>query len=173
MQQPTEYEDTKVYRLPPIKDGQVDDLLQALQKTGIDINRRRKTCGVGRSQCFGVVRRGPYGIGEVNNNEKHPELYRLLRKLGDEIVPFGYDAIQVNHNYQTLPHRDKNNYGHSVIVSLGNYKGGNLVINNESHSTHLHPLVFNGSLLEHYNTEIEGDKYSIVFFRNRPSKRQA
>ena len=162
-----------IYRLPRLdrNNQTIAGLLTELGKITIPVNSGRKNSGVGRTQVFGKISRRNLGFGEASNNKKFPRLYELLRELGDEIVPFKYDAIQLNHNYESLPHRDKNNCGLSLIVSFGKYRGGRLFIDGRPYSTKMHPIVFDGSALEHYNDEIHGDKYSVVYFRARKSGR--
>ena len=39
---------------------------------------------------------------------------------------FAVSTMQVNHNFGGKAHRDQNNAGPSVIVALGNFRGGEL-----------------------------------------------
>jgi hypothetical protein len=146
----------------------IDPLLDILSRMTVHINYHRKNSGIGRTQVFGLTDRRSLGYGPVVNNKKYPELYKALKTLGNSIVPFDFDCIVLNHNYITKPHRDKNNKGESLIISFGNYQGGELVINGEVVDTKLTPVIFDGSLLEHYNFPlITGNKYSVVFFSNK------
>jgi hypothetical protein len=163
--------DRGVYSLPKLHQTQVQGLQDALERTTIPINKSRKNSGVGRTQVFGNIPRRNKGFGPASNNGKYPEIYRLLRELGNEIVPFKYDGIQLNHNYVSLPHVDKNNFGHSLTVSFGRFRGGYLIIDGRRYNTKMTPILFNGALLEHYNTPISGDRYSLVFFRSRSPQR--
>ena len=54
-----------------------------------------------------------------------------------------------------------------MLVSFGNYEGGNIVIEPYGElSAKYHPIIFNGSELYHYNTPIlNGTKYSLVFYK--------
>jgi hypothetical protein len=84
-------------------------------------------------------------------------------------VSVPWDAVQVNDNYMSLPHKDVGNQGDSFIVSFGDYTGGELVLDvsgqhqvvDTRHRGHL----FNGSQIKHWNRTIEGRKFSLVFFR--------
>jgi hypothetical protein len=59
---------------------------------------------------------------------------------------------------------DKKNVGDSLLVSFGVYTGGEIIINNIEYNAYEKATIFNGSLLEHYNKEFIGTKYSLVFY---------
>jgi hypothetical protein len=95
---------------------------------------------------------------------KYPEIYKELQRIGDEIG-FKYNSIQVNRNLVCPSHIDKTNVGDSMLISFGDYKGCNIVINGVEYNAYHHPTIFNGSQLEHSNTPLlEGTKYSLVYF---------
>jgi hypothetical protein len=99
-------------------------------------------------------------------SEKHPHIFDELCRIGDAICPFQYTSIQVNRNLVCPPHRDKHNVGQSVLVSFGNYKGCNIVVDGKEYNAYHTPIMFNGSELEHWNTPLEsGIKYSLVFYQ--------
>ena len=53
----------------------------------------------------------------------------------------------------------------SLLVSFGEYTGCNIVVNEKKYDANCRPVVFNGALHEHYNTDdLEGTKYSLVYF---------
>jgi hypothetical protein len=156
-------------------------LLPVLEETTIGLNSSRKNSGHGRSQVFGYGSRRREGYGMFNNNTNHPELYNLLVQLGKRIVPdeIPFTTIVVNHNYKTKKHIDKNNIGYSLTVSLGDFTGGELVVDGNTYQTKYNPLIFNGALQEHYNKPITGNRYSLVYFvqapkaiKNNPEKLQ-
>jgi len=99
-----------------------------------------------------------------SNNEKYPELFQALRRLGDAICPFPYDSITVNQNNVCPPHRDKGNLGASMIVTGGDYEGGSFVLEGEEIDTKYKPIVFDGHR-EHWNNPFIGTRWSIVFFK--------
>ena len=148
----------------------VDKLEPLIKQTTIRKNVNRVNSGMGRSQVFGYGARRQRGFGEFANNKRYPELYNILLQFGRAVVPsfIPWTAIQVNHNYQTKPHIDKNNIGRSLNVSFGDFTGGELVIDGKAYQTKLHPLVFNGAFKEHYNHKINGDRYSLVYFVSAP-----
>jgi len=51
----------------------------------------------------------------------------------------------INKNFKCPPHKDKNNIGDSIILGLGDYNGGDLVVEGEGHCLLYSPFVFNGS----------------------------
>ena len=55
-------------------------------------------------------------------------IYNELKRLGDLIVPFKYTSILVNHNTVAGKHKDANNIGQSLLISIGQYTGCNIVI---------------------------------------------
>mgnify|MGYP003628074079 CR=1 FL=1 len=101
----------------------------------------------------------------------NPVLYEEVKRLGEIYCPFKFTSIQINKNLQCPPHKDKNNNGVSMLVSFGDYTGGEIVIDGETFDARENPLIFNGSELEHYNKPIlSGIKYSLVFFDNEGAK---
>lgn len=157
--------------LTKIDDDDVKDLLEKLEKTKIILNKNKQ----GRARSFGEHRSFTLGYVQARISrkidlsyytKKNMELYNLILELGKKIVPFEFDAIHVNHNVVCPPHKDKNNNGESVIISLGNYEGCNLIIGDKEYDTRLKPLMFDGANITHYNTPlISGNKYSLVFFK--------
>lgn len=133
--------------------------------------------GRGRSTSFGTHRAMTLGMirarktkeyGLSYNSKKHPELYEAIRKLGEKIVPFEFNAIHVNNNVVCPRHLDPYNTGSSVLVSFGDYEGCDLEIEGVGcFNTNCRPLQFNGAKFYHYNTPLKsGNKYSLVFFTN-------
>jgi hypothetical protein len=120
-----------------------------------------------RGGIFGLIR-GRYksGIGLSALSKQYPEIYKEIVKIGKEICPFHFTTIQINHNLVSTPHIDKNNVGEGLLVSFGDYEGGNIMIGGEEYDTKYRPTIFNGSKLEHYNTKFKGEhnKYSLIYF---------
>lgn len=149
-----------------------DILLPVLKHKQVKRTATRKNSGFGRTECYGYGCRRGRPDAFFASNTQNPELFHLLVLLGDKIVPkiIPFTSIQLNHNYQTKPHVDKNNIGESLTLSFGDFTGGELVINGVSYQTKNKTLIFNGSLEEHYNNPIIGDRYSIVYFVNKFSR---
>lgn len=70
----------------------------------------------------------------------------------------------MNHNLVCPPHRDKANQSMSLLVSFGEYAGGEIVIDGIKHNSYHNPIQFDGATLEHWNEPIQGNKYSLVYF---------
>lgn len=129
-------------------------------------NPPRTSVGAGRSCTFGRIKKR-YGGREWKDgvwNTKKPKIWELLQAYG-ATVPVPWTSIQINQNCVCAKHKDKNNVGDSYLVSLGDYTGGELVVEGTPYDTSKNGIVFNGSELEHWNNEIvSGNKWSIVFF---------
>lgn len=167
----------KVTYLNPLKQTDVDELYNELKNITLRICYSRSNSGIGRTQAFGIINKRGKGPGPARNNTRHPKLYELLMSLGKN-MNLDFDGIQLNHNYQSEPHIDKNNLGESVIVSFGDYKGGELVIENVEVNTYLQPVLFDGSKYKHWNNPILPNlnevpcKYSLVFFKNNKVRQE-
>ena len=123
-----------------------------------------------RGAIFGLTRpRFKYkGYLELSLDSKNnPLIYDEIMRIGKLICPFEFNSIQVNKNLICPPHKDKKNVGLSMLVSFGQYEGCNIVVNNKKYDANCRPVIFNGSELEHYNTDdLVGTKYSLVYFTN-------
>jgi len=100
---------------------------------------------------------------------KHPEIHDELMRLATVICPnHAFTGIYMNHNNQCDKHKDTSNVGNSVIVSFGEYEGGNLWIDGEETCAKYHPILFDGSKYEHWNLkDLVGTKYSLVFYSHK------
>ena len=130
-----------------------------------------------RSQNFGMVKKRYGNNGNPNvkfdqpfqpasNNEKFPELYEQLKKLIKTIdSDFEYNTITVNHNALCLPHYDKANKSPSLIVALGDFSGGELIVEECPIDIKYNPLIMNGSVSKHGTNEFLGERYSIIYYK--------
>ena len=115
------------------------------------------------------------GLCQTKIVDQYPEFQDICKEFSDLYFPdFFYSQIQINRNYTCPAHYDSTNQGESIIIGLGDYDGGELVIN-KSHGEFLHmethdltdcPVQFDGSKYAHGTLEYEGDRYSLVFFNN-------
>jgi hypothetical protein len=168
-------EEDKIVSLLPTRVELFDKIYELLNQIKIpykaDGNKKNSNGRLGfpkyRGAVFGTVR-GRYS-GKIDlsaMSKKFPEIYEEIIRIGKEIVPFEFETIQLNHNLTCPKHKDKNNITPSVLVSFGEYTGGNIVVEGEIYDAKNTPIIFNGSLLEHWNTpDLEGNKYSLVFFK--------
>lgn len=146
--------------------GAFNSVIQELKRKNIPVNLYRKKSGVGRSQCFGIVRQRNGTYTGSRMNFERPELYQALISLGHKILPpdFSYTSIQLNANYQTSAHYDKGNCGESAIIGFGDYTGGELVIEGNTIDIKHRLVFFDGSKYLHETKGFEGTRYSVVFF---------
>ena len=112
-------------------------------------------------------------ISKASKQKKHNKITELATKFIKEYDPdFKYTSIQFSKCMRTPIHRDRNNVGESVIVGLGDYKGGTLDIYDgdimSSIDVHHKPYKFNGSTTYHKTGEFEGMRYTITFFNIKP-----
>lgn len=165
--------DNNYYKaLPGINkdDDLIKSILDTLDNTNLAINTKRLNSGPGMSQCFGLHRvRKKKGLHTSLNNAKYPILYDILlefyKKYVKEHLPV-YTSIQVNKNYKTKPHYDRT-AGNSYIVGLGNYSGGDLIVNSYCHNIRYQPILFEGKKWLHSTNDFIGNRYSIVFFNQK------
>lgn len=163
----------------PLESEIFKDILAILSKTKVSkrgatstrwgqIGARFCTFGKTRGRYDGILRDTSY------TDRKKPKLSKEINKIGailKEIYGFNYNAVHLNNNVTCPPHYDGANVGNSILISFGDYTGGNIVIEDSGVanvlSAYLTPIIFNGSQLKHWNTsDLEGDKYSLVFFCN-------
>lgn len=133
----------------------------------------RKNFGKHKSIIFGYIKNRSGLIKKFNkekydlsrHTKKDMFIWEELKKIGDKICPFPYSSCYINNNTISGKHYDSNNVGLSCIVSIGDYQGCNLVINNKIYNAKYQPIIFDGSKLEHWNTDdLEGNKYSLIFY---------
>ena len=95
----------------------------------------------------------------------HPHIWEELKRIGDIICPFPYSSCYICHNTVAGKHIDNKNVGMSCIVSIGDYEGCNLVIEKKNYDAKYKPIIFDGSKIEHWNTnDLVGDKYSLIYY---------
>ncbi len=104
-------------------------------------------------------------LPSVAMRENNHEIYNECKRLFPD-HPF--DCVQINKNFLCIPHKDRNNIGDSIIVGLGSYNSGDLVIEGKGHCILYSPLYFNGHELEHWTEPwTDGDRYSVVLCCSR------
>jgi hypothetical protein len=122
-----------------------------------------------------IITRGTTGkvkIAKVRSNllrKNEHELREAIRVIAPE---WWDDETQVilNHNVQCKRHRDSSNKEHSWIIFLGDFTGGALCFDDgvridEQYRWHK----INGHVY-HWNEPHEGEKFSIVLYRNGSKK---
>ena len=102
--------------------------------------------------------------GPSRYNKKFKVLFEKLKKLIKYYKPdFEYTTIQVNKNVFCNPHVDKNNVGPSYIIALGDFIGGDLVVEGKTYNIKNKWKKFDGRRA-HWITPFKGTRYSLVFF---------
>ena len=107
----------------------------------------------------------PFGERQVESrhNKKHQKLLHLCDNLIKKFHPdFKYTTIQINKNHLCPPHKDSNNSGMSYIIGLGDYTGGELVVDDIEYDIHERFVQMDGHKI-HYTKPFQGERYSIVF----------
>ena len=109
----------------------------------------------------------------------YPKASKLVFKYMREHAPkgFTFDSITVNHNLKCKRHQDSKNAPASFITAVGDFTGGELMIENpktknrHKYITKNKFLVFNGKNYPHWNTPIHGDKFTLVAYNRHGSGR--
>lgn len=159
----------EVIKLEKLEESVFDNLLQLLKKITIpkkSSTNNRRGFPKHRAITFGYTIARFTGVqGLSYYSKKYPEIYKEIIRIGNIINVMEFKSIHLNHNVVCPPHTDSKNIGNSILVSFGDYQGCNIVINNIVYDARHNPILFNGSKLEHYNTnDLNGNKYSLVFF---------
>lgn len=146
--------------------GLLEKVLIELKKVKIPgtTTRPKKSTGYSRSVAFGFIRKRALIPGPSRYNLLKPNLWNALKTFANS-TKFEWDSIQVNQNCVCNKHKDRNNTGDSYLVSLGDYTGGELVIEGTSYDCNMKPIIFNGAELEHWNNEFTGNKWSVILFK--------
>ena len=130
---------------------------------------------IGRSATFGFGRTRMHGIAEFRFNKKYPDLLRALINFGNVIAEPGwtYTAITLNHGVQATKHRDTSNVGRSIIIGIGDYTDGPLRVwePDDAFFTDMDlkdkPTMFNGALRTHETQPFTGERYTIIYYRQK------
>ena len=80
-------------------------------------------------------------------------------------VPSSHCAV--NCNAQFTPHVDSGRgagQSMSMIIGLGQYHGGELLVEGQEHDIQHKPLEFDGWRLRHWTNPFEGERFSLVWF---------
>ena len=144
-------------------------------KAGVLVPQRDRIIGtIGRTCNFGFGRTR-HGYKEYVTNKKYPDVFKALVAFSNVVLPrnWTYQSITLNHNVQAKKHIDGQNNGHSVIVGIGEYTGGRLNVYDKdgidviSYDIKDRPLMFNGAINPHETLPFEGERYTIIFFKQK------
>ncbi|CAE7304401.1 unnamed protein product [Symbiodinium natans] len=121
--------------------------------------------GAGGSFSVGSV---PAGLDAPHGNRLFPELALCAFELERVLRPTRRSStIAINKRAQFLPHVDSGTgagQGISLIVGLGNYSGGELVVEGTAYDIRYKPLEFNGWTQRHWTQPFLGERFSLVWF---------
>ena len=122
---------------------------------------------VGGSFSIGVM---GLNLAAPRGNALFPELVQACFDLEQTLSPHRIPSstIAVNRNATFKPHRDTGagaGQTISLIVALGNFEGGEIVVENEIHDIKYKPLEFNGFTERHWTLPFKGERFSLVWFR--------
>ena len=155
----------RVIQLPTYDMSKIYELCKPILFRKRLIKNNRLGFPIFRAAIFGIIRGRFSSITSPSyDTKKYPELYNELVKIGSIICPFAFTKIQLNHNLQCPPHKDSKNSTQSLLISLGEYTGGEIIIDGIEFNAFHKPTIFNGALYEHYNKPHIGNKYSIIYF---------
>jgi len=152
------------------------DLLEKTHIPKITQDRGNKLGHNAWTTTFGCGNRRQRGFSEFNANKKYPELFDLLIKFGNLIVPkdYTYNAITLNKDMKAKKHIDTLNEGYSIITGLGDFTGGELNVYNKNDKPKTYNLkdkilIFNGSQLYHATNDFKGRRYTLIYYKqNKP-----
>lgn len=115
---------------------------------------------------------GVKNLYETTFMTHHPELKAIFQDLCDTFCKekIVVDQVQINKNWQSPPHKDSGNVGESYIIGLGDYSGGETIVEYpDKHTTYNiknYFIKFNGSKYTHWTMPWEGTRYSLVFYNH-------
>lgn len=128
--------------------------------------RRRRIAGSrGDSFTLGQMPGDHQPLG----NKRFPDLLTACYELEEAMLPLRppSSTVVINRNAQFMPHTDSG-AGHgqskSLIVALGDFEGGELVIEGDPYNINLRPLEFDGWKQRHWTLPFRGERFSIVWF---------
>lgn len=129
---------------------------------------------------LGLVR--CFNQAELVNSTMTRRFPHLLEVLQDFIYhehpEFKFTSICINKNITTAWHKDKNNQGDSMCISLGDHSGGGIEIDLEDGSKTIRInnknkfLLYDGSKLKHRTIKPrKGNRIAIIFYTSNQYKK--
>lgn len=123
----------------------------------------------GASGSFSVGGMPGLGCEPPKGNGLFPELMKAAFELEIALCPEREPSstIAINRNAQFRPHTDNGagaGQSRSLIVGLGTYSGGELMVEGVKHDIRYRTLQFNGWTERHWTKPFLGERYSLVWF---------
>eukprot|EP01035_Chromulina_nebulosa_P017159 gene17159-22674_t len=111
----------------------------------------------------------PKHLVQPKGNAIFPDLMKACFELETLLCPDRTPSgtIAINRHAQFKPHRDSgagNGQSPSLIVGLGDYSGGELLVEGVIHDIRYHPLTFDGWSQRHSTLSFVGERYTLVWF---------
>ena len=111
----------------------------------------------------------PGDVAQPKNNQLFPELMKAAFELEIALMPDREPSstIAINRNAQFRPHTDSGagaGQSTSLIVGLGDYSGGELVVEGDKVDIRYKPMEFNGWKQRHWTMPFQGERFSLVWF---------
>ena len=109
------------------------------------------------------------GENQPSANKLFPELLAACYELEAAMLPMRppSSTVVVNRHAQFMPHTDSG-AGHgqskSLIVALGAFTGGELVVEGDVSNIRYRPLEFDGWKQRHWTLPFVGERFSLVWF---------
>ena len=128
----------------------------------------------------GFEKKGDGGIGKnttiVKSRQKKDKrvcmtLWRTMLRMVKAVDPdYTFSSMQVNKNFRGQPHRDKGDHSYQYALSLGNFTGGELLIetNDPQRLTMLETkdrLTKCDGRRPHWVASYSGTRYSLIMYR--------
>jgi hypothetical protein len=123
----------------------------------------------GASGSFSVGAMPGDACNQPKGNTLFPELTKAAFELEIALCPHREPSsmIAINRNAQFRPHTDSGagaGQSTSLIVGLGTYVGGELVVESETRDIRYKAIEFNGWTERHWTMPFEGERFSLVWF---------
>ncbi|KAL7494910.1 hypothetical protein ACHAWT_005058 [Skeletonema menzelii] len=122
--------------------------------------------GASGSFSVGIM---PDRSSQPKGNLQFPLLVKAAFELERALFPDREPSstIAINRNAQFRPHKDKGagaGQSTSLIVAMGNFVGGELVVEGTRKDIRYNPIQFNGWKQRHWTLPFKGERYSLVWF---------
>lgn len=156
-----------VYRVAGDAEGSDIDTVASMQDREQEPERLHE-CPPRRGGSF-TIGSFPPPCPPPRGNRLFPELARAAFELETVLCPDRPPSttIAVNRHARFKPHVDSGagtGQSLSLIVGLGDYTGGELVVEGEGKDIRYRPLEFDGWAQRHWTRPFQGERYSLVWF---------
>ena len=152
-----------------IDPSEFTDIIQELERHPIEHNKYRSKSGEGRTQIFGIINRRGLTPDYSSNCWIRPYLYKLLLDFAKKHVTIPYNAITITQNHRASIHKDRGVAGISYNVAFGDYKDGELEIQEGTfkgiHNIKYIPFIADFSKDSHQVRSFTGNRYSLTFYQ--------